>query len=257
MVSCADQSEKIMSCERSHQSLRLACVRFILFLRVTECCRNGSNQVSGQSNDGLAAEVEKFQTVFNQQKAASDALSERLGALRGELARLDTALGELTTRLGTNKQQREEKELEQKKVTHKVQQLQKDDKEVHLVVARLEKEHTWIEKKKNFFGKAGTDFDFEANSYPDNKKGHDDLQTKQKTLGKSINKKAMAMYEKAEQDLWIDSLLCWNHCARVVVSFLSRFVHVVFHRFGPTICLSVLFGICHVRKGSVDQTFSN
>mmetsp|Transcript_16265 Transcript_16265/g.44167 ORF Transcript_16265/g.44167 Transcript_16265/m.44167 type:complete len:1112 (-) Transcript_16265:405-3740(-) len=162
--------------------------------------QEGRDEVSGQSNDGLAAEVEKLQTVFNQQKAASDALSERLGALRGELARLDTALGELTTRLSTNKQQREEKELEQKKVTHKVQQLQKDDKEVHLVVARLEKQHTWIEKEKNFFGKAGTDFDFDANSYPDNKKRHDDLQTKQKTLGKSINKKAMAMYEKAEQE---------------------------------------------------------
>merc|ERR1712048_999050 len=78
--------------------------------------------------------------------------------------------------------------------------LQKDDKEAHLVVARLEKQHPWIEKEKHFFGKAGTDFDFEANSYPDNKARLDEIVTQQRTLGKNINKKAMAMFEKAEQE---------------------------------------------------------
>ena len=48
------------------------------------------------------------------------------------------------------------------------------------------------------------------------------------------------MCEKAEPDLWIDSLLWWNHCARVVVSPLSRFLDVVFYRFGPTFGLTIL-----------------
>ena len=64
VVSCAAQSKNIMGCGRSHQSLRRACVRFILFFRVTECCRNGSNRVPGQSNDGFAAEVEKLPDRF-------------------------------------------------------------------------------------------------------------------------------------------------------------------------------------------------
>merc|ERR1719411_2137477 len=64
----------------------------------------------------------------------------------------------------------------------------------------MEKQHAWIEKERGFFGKTGTDFDFEANNYQENKGKLDDLTTQQKTLGKSINKKAMAMFEKAEQE---------------------------------------------------------
>merc|ERR1712113_634030 len=64
----------------------------------------------------------------------------------------------------------------------------------------MEQEHAWIEKEKNYFGKAGTDFDFEANDYQENKKRLDSLDTQQKKLSKNINKKAMAMFEKAEQE---------------------------------------------------------
>jgi len=89
---------------------------------------------------------------------------------------------------------------EEKKLSNKVQQLQKDDQEAHKVVARMEQQYPWIEKERHFFGKAGTDFDFEANSYPQNKGRLDELNAQQKSLGKNINKKAMAMFEKAEQE---------------------------------------------------------
>merc|ERR1712137_350298 len=118
----------------------------------------------------------------------------------GELKQLDVALGDLGEELNQKRQQREEKVLEEKKVSNKVQQLQKDDQEAHKIVARMEQQHSWIEKERHFFGKAGTDFDFEANSYPDNKARLDELMSQQKTLGKNINKKAMAMFEKAEQE---------------------------------------------------------
>merc|ERR1712166_175734 len=63
-----------------------------------------------------------------------------------------------------------------------------------------EQQHPWIEKERHFFGKAGTDFDFEANKYPENKARLDEMSAKQKSLGKNINKKAMAMFERAEQE---------------------------------------------------------
>merc|ERR1719401_2019236 len=120
--------------------------------------------------------------------------------MRSHLKELDESLNNLSTELATNRQQREEKELEQKRTSHKVQQLQKDDKESLNVVARMEKQHAWIEKEKGFFGKTGTDFDFEANNYQENKKRLDELDAQQKTLSKNINKKAMVMFEKAEQE---------------------------------------------------------
>jgi len=125
---------------------------------------------------------------------------KQLEELKAELRQLDETLQASDDELKKLKMQREEKDLEQKKVTHKIQQLQKDDKEAGAVVLRLEKQHPWIEKEKHFFGKAGTDFDFEANSYPDNKARLEQLSSQQKTLGKNINKKAMAMFEKAEQE---------------------------------------------------------
>merc|ERR1719464_367045 len=139
-------------------------------------------------------------TGLEAQRAAYDEHGNKLEGLRSELRQLDELLNNLSTELATNRQQREEKELEQKRTSHKVQQLQKDDKESLIVVARMEKQHAWIEKEKGFFGKTGTDFDFEANNYQENKTKLDDLTTQQKTLGKSINKKAMAMFEKAEQE---------------------------------------------------------
>merc|ERR1711957_724408 len=94
----------------------------------------------------------------------------------------------------------DEKELEEKKSRNKIDQLQKDDKESVILADRIEKEHPWIEKEKALFGKAGTDFDFKANNYKDSKAKLDKLEQGQKTLGKNINKKAMVMFDKAENE---------------------------------------------------------
>merc|ERR1719401_438955 len=120
--------------------------------------------------------------------------------MRSHLKELDESLAGLATESTSNRQQREEKELEQKRVRHKIEQLQKDDKEAGNVVLRMEQQHPWIEKEKGFFGKKGTDFDFEANNYQEDKQRLIDLEKQQSKLGKNINKKAMAMFDKAEQE---------------------------------------------------------
>jgi structural maintenance of chromosome 2 len=158
------------------------------------------DQESGQSNAQAKEQIATDRAAMEETKVKYDDIGKKLDALRDELKQLDDTLGKLGTELAGNRQKREELELEQKRATHKVQQLQKDDKEAGAVAARLEAEHPWIAKEKDFFGKKGTDFDFEANSYKDNKAQLEKLNQKQKTLGKNINKKAMAMFEKAEQE---------------------------------------------------------
>jgi len=157
-------------------------------------------QDSAQSHEHLKAEVAELKAVHEQQSAKYEEVGTRLETLKGELRHLDEALGSLTEELGKVRAQKEEKELEQKRISHKVQTLQKEDKEAHVVVARMEKQHPWIEKEKAFFGKACTDYDFEANNYQKSKSRLDELTAQQKHLAKHINKKAMAMFEKAEQE---------------------------------------------------------
>jgi structural maintenance of chromosome 2 len=160
----------------------------------------GKDQAANQSSSDFQAETQAMTENLQKQKEEFQKLGERLEGMRGHLKELDESLASLAAESTANRQQREEKELEQKRMTHKMEQLQKDDKEAGNVLVRMEKEHPWIEKEKNFFGKKGTDFDFEANSYPENKKRLDELEKQQNKLGKNINKKAMAMFEKAEQE---------------------------------------------------------
>jgi len=191
-----DQSKKL---EKQREKTEQANVELEVLKNELQA-QEGKDQASGQSNDGMVAEVDKLKEMLEKKRTSHTELGTHLEALRAELQQLDKTLADLAAELTTNKTQREEKELEQKRVSHKIQQLQKDDKESHVVVGRMEKQHPWIEKEKSFFGKKGTDFDFEANSYQDNKGRLDDLSTQQKSLSKNINKKAMVMFEKAEQE---------------------------------------------------------
>jgi structural maintenance of chromosome 2 len=162
--------------------------------------QEGKDQATGQSHGDFEAETQALKDNLQKQKEAYQKLGERLEGMRGHLKELDESLAGLAAESSANRQQREEQELEQKKRRHKIEQLQKDDKEAGNVVLRMEKEHPWIEKDKNIFGKKGTDFDFEANDYGENKKRCDELEKQQNRLSKNINKKAMVMFEKAEQE---------------------------------------------------------
>merc|ERR1719359_2046664 len=118
--------------------------------------------------------------------------------MRAELVQADEKLSSLSQELKESRRIKEEKDIELKKVGHRIVQLKKDDKETSSAVAHMEKQHPWIVKERDFFGKPGTDFDFEANNYGSSKKKLDSLQNDQKHLSKSINKKAMAMFDRAE-----------------------------------------------------------
>merc|ERR1719378_923440 len=84
---------------------------------------------------------------------------------KGEIRDLDEALSTLSKELADNKKLTEEKELEQRRLTHKLQQLEKEDKEAGGTVERMEQEYPWIATDRQHFGKKGTDYDFEANDY--------------------------------------------------------------------------------------------
>lgn len=195
-TSVKPRSEKV---EKQREKLEQASVEFDV-MRNEMQSEEGQDESTGKGHDALTGDVEQLRKSLDEQKVGLAELSSRLDAMRDDLKQLDATLGDLSEELSRKKQEKEEKILEKKKQSNKVEQFQKDDQEAHKVVARMEQQHAWIEKERHFFGKPGTDFDFKANSYPDNKARSDELNSQQKTLGKNINKKAMAMFEKAEQE---------------------------------------------------------
>jgi structural maintenance of chromosome 2 len=160
---------------------------------------NGDQSV-GQSNETMQTQIEELKASIQSQGKYAIELSEKIELMKGEMRELDESLGLLSKELADNKRQQEEKELEHKRITHKMQQLEKEDKEAGGTVARMEQEYPWIEKDRAHFGKPGTDFDFKANNYQECKERFSKLSNQQSRLSKNINRKAMAMFEKAEQE---------------------------------------------------------
>jgi len=153
---------------------------------------------SGKQDAAAEAEVLKLEESVQKYKVIVDDAAAKLEKLRAECVQADTQLAALAQELKDGKRIKEEKELELKKVGHRISQFHKDHKETNSAVATMERQHGWITKEKEFFGKPGTDFDFENNNYGSTKKRLETIKEEQKHLGKSINKKAMSMFDRAE-----------------------------------------------------------
>merc|ERR1711972_892982 len=110
-------------------------------LRNENAAQQGNDQAVGQGSEGLVADVQKLKDALAQKQEANSETEKMLADLKTQLQQLDKTLQDLATESASNKQQKEEKELEHKRVCHKIQQLQKDDKEAHVVVSKMEKQH--------------------------------------------------------------------------------------------------------------------
>merc|ERR1712093_151500 len=116
------------------------------------------------------------------------------------MVKTDEALQGLMNELQQIQKTKEDNDLESKKNSHKITQFHKDHKEAKVVVEKMEKEHPWIPKEKAFFGRTGTDFDFEKMEYKSSKERLDRISDEQRTLGKNVNKRVMTMFEKADAE---------------------------------------------------------
>jgi len=90
--------------------------------------------------------------------------------------------------------------VELKQVDHQIQRFHKEQKDTLKLIENLEHKFPWIETDKSLFGKEGTDYDFKANDPSEASLSLTKIQEELSKLSRSINKKVMAMLEKAEQD---------------------------------------------------------
>ncbi|VVB17708.1 unnamed protein product [Arabis nemorensis] len=82
--------------------------------------------------------------------------------------------------------------LERKRLENEVVRMETDHKDCSVKVDKLVEKHTWIASEKQLFGKGGT--------YYVAREKLEKLQSDQSSLEKRVNKKVMAMFEKAEDE---------------------------------------------------------
>lgn len=90
--------------------------------------------------------------------------------------------------------------LEKKKLENEVKRMEMEQKDYFTRVEKLLEKHAWIASEKQLFGRSGTDYDFESRDPIKAREELDKLQAEQSGLEKRVNKKVLAMFEKAEDE---------------------------------------------------------
>ncbi|KAJ9128729.1 hypothetical protein P3X46_034542 [Hevea brasiliensis] len=93
-----------------------------------------------------------------------------------------------------------ERKLERKKLENEVKRMEMEQKDCSMKVDKLVEKHAWIASEKQLFGRSGTDYDFMSCDPCKAREELEKLQAEQSGLEKRVNKKVMAMFEKAEDE---------------------------------------------------------
>jgi len=139
------------------------------------------------------AKVAKRKGAYEVSSAALEAAHERQRASDRELGALSAARSALEKAL-------EEKGLEQKRMELRVTRLEREAREAEERVARLLQGHPWIAAERTLFGRAGGDYDWQMRSPEAAQRELGALEADQEKLSKTVNKKVLGMFDKAESE---------------------------------------------------------
>ncbi|KAI5671701.1 hypothetical protein M9H77_12065 [Catharanthus roseus] len=90
--------------------------------------------------------------------------------------------------------------LEKKRMDNEVKRMAIDQNNCSLKVEKLIEKNSWITSEKQLFGRNGTDYDFATRDPLKERENFEKLQNVLYGLEKRVNKKVMAMFEKAEDE---------------------------------------------------------
>ncbi|KAM0909956.1 hypothetical protein ACQ4PT_014479 [Festuca glaucescens] len=171
--------------------------------------------------DAVANELDMLEEQLITSKAQITALSETWGTYQGKVAstKLDLDQAESELNIGRSKLKecdtqinslsKEQQKLQQllsdsnverKKMENEVKRMEIEQKDCSSRVDKLMEKYTWIATEKQLFGRSGTDYDFASCEPHKAREELENLQAQQSGLEKRVNKKVMAMFEKAEDE---------------------------------------------------------
>ena len=141
----------------------------------------------------LESKVAKRKAAYEVCSGALEESKQRARACDREVAALANARSALEDALG-------EKSLDAKKLEHKVARLDREARDADALVARLLQAHPWIAAERGLFGRAGGDYDWDARAPEAVARELAALEAEQEKLAKTVNKKVLGMFDKAEAE---------------------------------------------------------
>lgn len=160
------------------------------------------NTVQQSIDTELRKEVQDAESKALSTKEQYDSLQQKLANRQKEMAKADKELAQLVKQKEELEQAETERNLEIKKAQHKMTRLQKVQKDTEAITKNLLNIHTWIPSEEHLFNKPNSEYDFRNSreTAEELKVRLESLKNEHQKLSKTVNKKVMTMYEKAEQD---------------------------------------------------------
>ncbi|XP_008800994.2 structural maintenance of chromosomes protein 2-1-like [Phoenix dactylifera] len=148
----------------------------------------------------LTTELEKQKSKVGSIKQEFDQAESELNLSRSKMKECDSQISHIAKEQQMLQQKLSDANVERKKLENEVKRMEIEQKECSLKVDKLLEKHGWITTEKQLFGKSGTDYDFSSRDPYKSREELENLQAEQSGLEKRVNKKVMAMFEKAEDE---------------------------------------------------------
>lgn len=141
----------------------------------------------------MSEKTDRTKTEYEVLRADVDKKREKIQSQSKAIQELIHENDKHTKRIG-------DADLELKTLEHKISRFESGRKDASRFVQKMLSQHAWIATEKQHFGVSKTDYDFAATDPAQANKRLGQLQEDQDRLTKSLNKKVMSMFEKAEQE---------------------------------------------------------
>ncbi|KAI3778098.1 hypothetical protein L2E82_07123 [Cichorium intybus] len=148
----------------------------------------------------LTTEVDALKTKVTSLKDEHSQAQSELNAARKKVKECDSQITRIFKDQQKLKNKMGEKNLERKKLENEVKRMEMEQKDCSSKVDKLIEKNSWITSEKQLFGRSGSDYDFTARDPHKAREQFESLQAEQAGLEKRVNKKVMAMFEKAEDE---------------------------------------------------------
>ncbi|GKV17575.1 hypothetical protein SLEP1_g28058 [Rubroshorea leprosula] len=150
--------------------------------------------------DSLNLEVEEQRVKVNSKKKYHEQAESELNTIRLKMKECDSEISSILKEQQKLQHRLSETKLEKKKLENEVRRMEMEQKDCSTRVEKLIEKHAWIASEKQLFGRSGTDYDFASRDPLKAREELEKLQAEQSSLEKRVNKKVMAMFEKAEDE---------------------------------------------------------
>ena len=148
----------------------------------------------------LETERKACVTEVNERQASLDVATSALNAARAVAARLAGRFADAKKRLAALAKSADADSVQRKQLEHKMSRAERDSSESEMRLARLHTDHPWVESESHLFGARGGEYDFEATDPAARVAELETRERDQASLAKRINKKVIAMFDKAESE---------------------------------------------------------